>query len=435
MGKIKSAKIKSVGAIEILDSRGNPTLEVLCELEDGSLGQSSVPSGKSTGAHEALELRDNDVKRYNGLGVLTAVQNVNTELSRYLRNKNFNQKTLDQTLIELDGTENKSRLGANAILGVSLAFARASAKAQRIELYEYLGNLVDNKDFKIPQPMINVINGGLHADSGLDIQEFMIAPLEFDSFHRKIEAGARVILFLRKILQTKGYAISVGDEGGFAPKLSLNEEAFEIIEQAIVDAGYSFNQIKIGIDVAASSFYKNNIYHLRIFGKEGNKTSGEVIDWYQELVKKHPIIFIEDGLAEDDWEGFAKMTEKLGDKIKIIGDDLTVTNVKRIQIASEKKAVNSVIIKLNQIGTLSETIEAIILTKKQGWVPFISHRSGETTDTFIADLAVGLSCEYIKAGSLARGERICKYDRLMEIENILMSYGLSHVDGAETSNK
>ncbi|MEK9181531.1 MAG: phosphopyruvate hydratase [Patescibacteria group bacterium] len=414
------AKIKLLKATEILDSRGNPTIEVSCKLENGSLGEVSIPSGKSTGTHEALELRDDDNERYQGLGVLKAVHNVNSEIYQFVKNKDFNQATLDQALIKLDGTVNKSRLGANAILGVSLAFARACAKEQKIELYEYLGNLVENKKFKLPQPMLNVINGGKHSDSGLDFQEFMLAPIGFDSFHKKIQAGAEVISSLKKILQAKNYTISVGDEGGFAPKLTSNEEVFELIEQAILDAGHSFDEIKIGIDAAASTFYKDGMYHLKISGKKENKTSGEMIDWYIELAKKHPIIFIEDGLAEDDWEGFTEMTKKLGDKIKIVGDDLTVTNVKRIQIAIEKKAINSVLIKLNQIGTLSETIESIQLTKKQGWVPFVSHRSGETTDTFIADLAVGLSCEYFKSGSLERGERVCKYDRLMEIENILL---------------
>jgi enolase len=412
-------KIKSIKAIEIIDSRGNPTVEVSCELENSIFGKASVASGKSTGTHETYELRDNDQNRYNGLGVLKAVNNVNVEIHENFKEKEFNQATLDASLINLDGTENKSRLGANAILGVSLAFARACAEKQKIELYEYLGNMVGNKYYKLPQPMLNIINGGKHADSGLDLQEFMLVPAGFDSFTRKIEATAEVIFSLRKILQAKGYVISVGDEGGFAPKLTSNEEAFEFIKQAIIDAGYSLDQIKIGIDSAASSFYQNGVYELKIFGKKEKKTNKEMIDWYKKLVEKYSIVFIEDGLAEDDWQGFTELNKELGDKIKIVGDDLTVTNIKRIKIAIEKKAVNSVLIKLNQIGTLTETIEAIQLTKKQGWVPFISHRSGETGDTFIADLAVGLSCEYIKAGSLVRGERVAKYDRLLEIENIL----------------
>ncbi|MEK7219411.1 MAG: phosphopyruvate hydratase, partial [Patescibacteria group bacterium] len=332
---------------------------------------------------------------------------------------NFDQKTLDESLIKLDGTENKSRLGANAILGVSLAFARASAKDQKIELYEYLGNLSGNKIFKLPEPMLNVINGGKHSDSGIDLQEFVIAPIGFDTFHRKIQAGAEVISALKKILEDKGYTISVGDEGGFAPKLNSNEEAFILLTEAIKNAGYSFDEVKIGLDVGASTFYKNGLYHLKISGEDESKTNIEMIEWYQKLVEEFPIIYIEDGLAEDDWDGFTEMNQRLGEKIKIIGDDLTVTNIKRIKTAVEKKAVNSVLIKLNQIGTLTETIEAINLTKEQGWIPFISHRSGETEDTFIADLAVGTSSEYIKAGSLIRGERVAKYNRLMEIENIL----------------
>ncbi len=412
-------KIKSVRAIEIIDSRGYPTIEVYCELADGCLGKASVPSGKSTGVHEALELRDKDVDRYNGLGVLHAVSNVNLEINEHLQNKDFDQNTLDDALINLDGTENKSRLGANAILAVSLSFARATATSENTELYEYLGSLVNNKVFKIPEPMVNIINGGKHADSGLDIQEFMIVPVGVEFFNRKIEAVAEIIFSLRKILKDKGYAISVGDEGGFAPKLKSNEEAISIIESAILEAGYSFDQVKIALDVAASSFYEDGVYVLKNSEAEESKTSAEIISWYEELVAKHPIVSIEDGLAEDDWDGFVKMNEKLGNKINIVGDDLTVTNVKRIETAIAKKAINSVLIKLNQIGTLSETIKAIQLTKKQNWIPIISHRSGETDDTFIADLSVGLACPYIKSGSLVRGERVCKYDRLLEITNNL----------------
>ena len=413
------AKIKSISATEILDSRGNPTLKVSCELETGEMGQASVPSGKSTGVHEALELRDGDPERYGGLGVLSAVSNVNEEINLKLKGQDLDQKNLDQVLINLDGTENKSRLGANAILGVSLAFARARALEQKIELYEYLGNLVGNKNFSLPQPVLNVINGGKHSDSGLDLQEFMLVPLAFNSFHQKIEASGKIISFLKKILHEEGHATSVGDEGGFAPKLVSNEDAFLILEQAIKNAGYSFEQVKIGLDAAASSFYKDGAYSLKISGGMKSINNFELIDWYEKLTEKHPIFFIEDGLAEDDWEGFEALYKKLGEKIKIVGDDLTVTNVSRIKMAIEKKAINSVLIKLNQIGTLSETIEAIQLTGAQGWAPFISHRSGETTDTFIADLAVGLACPFIKAGALERGERICKYDRLMEIEEIL----------------
>jgi enolase len=427
------SKIKSLKAREIIDSRGNPTVEVLCELESGAKVVAAVPSGASTGIHEALELRDGDKKRYNGLGVFNAVKNINGEIFNHVKGKELDQKSLDQSLIKLDGTANKSRLGANAILGVSLAFARACAKENGIELYEYLNNLGlsdsqdsrlrgndkkinDNKVLNLPQPAFNIINGGKHADSGLDIQEFMLIPRDFSSFKEKVRAASEIISSLKKILKGKGCVVSVGDEGGFAPQLSSNEEAFDLIVQAIKDAGYTLDKVKIGIDSAASSFYKDGKYNLRIAGKEKKMSSDEMVDWYETLTKKYPIISIEDGLAEDDFDGFAKLTAKLGDKVTIVGDDLTVTNVKRIQMAIEKKAINSVLIKVNQIGTLTETIEAIQLTKKQGWIPFVSHRSGETTDTFIADLAVGLSCPFIKSGSLVRGERVCKYNRLMEVE-------------------
>lgn len=411
-------RIKSVKAREILDSRGNPTVEVACELAGGTEARASVPSGASVGVHEALELRDHDVQRHDGLGVLTAIENVNGEIGRRVQDGEFDQQALDSTLIELDGTTNKSRLGANAILGVSLAFARATAKESGVELYGYLGGLVGNRDFRLPQPMFNIINGGKHADSGLDIQEFMVGPVLFGTFREKVQAAAEAISSLREILKKKGHAISVGAEGGFAPKLSSNEEALDLIGQAIKEAGYSFDQIKMGIDAAASSFYKSGSYRLKVGSEAKSLDSSGMIDWYEELIEKYPIISVEDGLAEDDWEGFKSMTEELGDKIKIVGDDLTVTNIARIKMAVEKKAVNSVLIKPNQIGTLTETIQAIQLTKEQGWAPFVSHRSGETMDTFIADLAVGLSCDYIKSGSLIQDERVCKYNRLIEIEDM-----------------
>ncbi len=413
------AKITSLTAKEILDSRGNPTIEVSCILESGVSGKASVPSGASTGSHEVVELRDGDRDRYGGLGVLKAIESVNGEIFRNIQGKDFEQLSLDTFLIDLDGTKNKARLGANAILGVSMAFARACAREQHIELYEYIGNISDNQDFKLPQPAFNVINGGKHADSGLDIQEFMIAPIGFNSIRRKIQAGAEIIKSLQKLLKDKGHAISVGDEGGFAPKLSSNEEVFDLVEQAIKEAGYSFETVKIAIDVAASEFYKEGKYSLRISGVQKELSSSELIDWYEQIVNNHPIISIEDGLGEDDWQGFSDLRDRLGDKISIVGDDLTVTNVGRIMTAEEKQAINSVLIKLNQIGTLTETMSAVLMTKKQGWAPFVSHRSGETTDTFIADLAVGLSCDYIKSGSLVRGERVSKYNRLMDIENII----------------
>ncbi len=412
-------KIKSVSARQILDSRGKPTIEV--SLSSSNFKEvASVPSGASTGIHEALELRDGDPKYYAGLSVNQAISNVQKEIAEKIIDKEFDQKTLDQFLIDLDGTPNKSKLGANAILGVSMAFAKVSAKEEGLELYEYLAKLAENKNYKFPVPMLNIINGGQHADSGLDIQEFMLGPVGFDSFKEKIRVGAEVIYALRKILKDKGYTVSVGDEGGFAPKLETNEEALELMVLAIEKAGYTRDQVKIGMDAAASSFYENGKYNLKINGELKSLSSEEMVAWYKDLTEKYPIISIEDGLAEDDWEGFNLLTKTLGQKITIVGDDLLVTNIKRIKTAIEKEAVNSVLIKLNQIGTVTETIEAITLAQKQGWSPFVSHRSGETTDTFIADLSVGLACPFIKSGSLVRGERVCKYNRIMEIEDNLL---------------
>lgn len=411
-------KIKTIEAREILDSRGRPTIEVTLGSENYS-ASASVPSGASTGIYEALELRDGNNERFRGLGVQKAIHNIEKIITPNLLEKEFNQKSLDEFLINLDGSENKSNLGANAILGVSMAFAKASALEKKIELYEYLGNLLNNKEYSFPIPMLNVINGGQHADSGLDIQEFMIAPISFNTFKEKIRVGAEVIYSLRDLLQEKGYTISVGDEGGFAPKLESNEEALDLLVQAIEKAGYTQEQVKIGMDVAASSFYSNGKYNLKINGENRSLDNKELISWYQELIKKYPIISIEDGLAEEDWEGFALMTEFMGDKITIVGDDLLVTNINKISEAIKNKAVNSVLIKPNQIGSITETIEAIKMTKEQKWSPFVSHRSGETTDTFIADLSVGLNCPFIKSGSLIRGERVCKYNRIMEIEKKL----------------
>ncbi len=412
--------ITFVTAREITDSRGNPTVETTIGLASGSVASASVPSGASTGIHEALELRDGG-PRFNGQGVLQAVSHITTEINNHLKGNDYDQRSLDNALIELDHTENKSRLGANAILGVSLAFARAVAQEQHVELHQYLAVLGGITVETLPQPMFNIINGGKHADSGLDIQEFMIGPIGFSSFHEKVRAAAEVIVALKKILHDKGYSVGVGDEGGFAPKLGSNEEAFDLIVLAITTAGYSTEQIKIAIDAAASSFYTDGAYVLKIDGQSKRLTSEELIDWYQSLVARYPVMSIEDGLDEEDWQGFATMTERLGKEITIVGDDLLVTNVARIQQAIDTQAVNAVLIKPNQIGTLSETIDAILLAKKQGWAPFVSHRSGETTDTFIADLSVGLACPFIKSGSLVRGERVCKYNRLMEIETSLLS--------------
>ena len=414
------AKIHTLKSREILDSRGEPTVEVLV-----GLGQvkaiASVPSGASTGVHEALELRDKDIHRYKGRGVRQAVENINREISQNVLGKEFNQEELDEFLIGLDGTENKSRLGANALLGVSMAFARASALEEGRELYHYLGRLAHNSVFALPQPMFNIINGGKHADSGLAIQEYLLAPIGFESIAEKVRVGSEVMHTLRDILRQKSYAVSVGDEGGFAPKLSSNEEAFDVVVEAIRQAGYTTEQVKIGIDAAASNFYFEDKYRLKIRGTDEEVTSGELVAWYRELSARYPLMLIEDGLAEDDWEGFALLTREMGASTIIVGDDLLVTNVKRIEKAVVTQAVNSVLIKLNQIGTVTETVQAITLTKKQGWKPFVSHRSGETTDTFISDLAVGLSCPLLKSGSLTRGERICKYNRLMEIEDALLA--------------
>ena len=414
------SRIISIHAEEILDSRGNPTLEVVCTTERGS-GKAAVPSGASTGIHEALELRDGDMNQHHGKGVEKAIGNVNTEISGHIVGNDHDQASLDASLIALDGTENKSRLGANAILGVSLAFARAVADERGVELYRYIGVLSDTDTFVLPTPFFNIINGGKHADSGLDIQEYMIAPVGFATFSEKVKAGEKIIETLRRLLIEKGLSTDLGDEGGFAPRLDSNEGAIVFIEKAIAESGYSHDEVKIALDVAASSFYTDGVYALKVGEIEKDMNTADMIRWYGELVSKHPIISIEDGLAEDDWDGFTLMNKEIGEKIQIVGDDLTVTNKKRIAKAIETRAINSVLIKLNQIGTLTETLEAITMTKGAGWKPFISHRSGETLDTFIADLVVGTRCECIKAGSLTRPERVCKYERLIEIEQKLSS--------------
>ncbi len=409
------SKIKFLTAHEIIDSRGNPTIEVFCELESGARGRASVPSGASTGTHEALELRDGDKARFGGLGVTKAVWSVEKPIAKAVISHELDQNLLDQKLIELDGTANKSRLGANAILGVSLAFAKAAAFEEGIELYEYFGKLAGNTEFHMPQPMFNVINGGKHADSGLDIQEFMIGPVGVEKFDRKIQIVSEVIHTLRSILSSRGYSVGVGDEGGFAPKLSSNEEALDFIVRAIHDAGYSQKEVKIGMDAAASSFFHGDHYELKIGGTKKSVNGDELLKWYKKLAEHYPVISIEDGFEEEDWKSFSVMNEQMGSRMLVVGDDLTVTNVGRINIAIKEKAINAVLIKPNQIGSVTETIDAVMLTQKQGWTAFASHRSGETTDTFIADMAVGLGCGFIKAGSLVRGERVCKYNRLLEV--------------------
>lgn len=415
-------RIDKLQAYEILDSRGNPTIEV--ELTSGKITVSaSVPSGGSTGIYEAIELRDNDKKRYNGKGVLKAVKNVNEKIAKKIVGINISsQKKLDSMLITLDGTENKATLGANAILGVSIAFAKAMAKKKGLELYEYFGSLIGNDTamYTLPIPSFNIINGGKHADSGLDIQEFMIQPIGIKSFSEQLRAGAEIFHTLKNILSERKESIGVGDEGGFAPHLKSYEDAFEVIIEAIKKAGYTTEQIKIGIDAAASSFYENNKYNMRDNEGQIKKMScDEMIGWYEKIINKYPINSIEDGFSENDWKGFKMMTEKFGKKIIIVGDDLLVTNFKKVKKAVKQNAANSVVIKLNQIGTVMETIKTIKYAKKNKFIQFVSHRSGDTEDTYIADLAVGLGCQYVKAGAPSRSEGLAKYNRLLKIETHL----------------
>ena len=412
-------KIKNLKAREILDSRGNPTVEVEMTLSDGSFGRASVPSGASTGSHEAVELRDGDKKRYEGLGVLHAVENVNVKIAKAIVGKEFGQKSLDQTLIALDGTKNKSNLGANAILGVSLSFAHAAAKSGGIPLYEYFHTISETKEKTIlPRPMMNILNGGKHAENSTDIQEFMIVPVGAPTFKEALRYGAETFHALKKILESKKMNTNVGDEGGYAPTLPSNESAIKLLMEAISKAGYKAGKdIAIAIDAAATEFYENGVYNLKTENRK--LSSDEMIEYYAALVKKYPIISIEDGFAEDDWDGFVALTKKLGDKIQIVGDDLFVTNVKRLSMGIEKKATNSILIKLNQIGTVTETIAAVKLAKENGFTAIVSHRSGETEDTTIADFAVGLATGQIKTGSLSRSERVAKYNQLLRIEEDL----------------
>ncbi|MBU0605815.1 MAG: phosphopyruvate hydratase [Candidatus Omnitrophica bacterium] len=409
--------IKSVVGREILDSRGNPTVEVDLVLQDGSFGRASVPSGASTGEHEAVELRDGDKSRYSGKGVLEAVSNVNGEIAQAVTGKDaLKQGELDQIMIDLDGTPNKSRLGANAILGVSMAAAKASAISKKMPLYKYIGG---DKAHILPVPMMNILNGGSHADNNVDLQEFMIMPIGAGSFREALRWGAEVFHSLKKILHDKKLSTSVGDEGGFAPNLKSNEEAVEAILAAIDKAGYKAGKdISLALDPASSSFYENGKYILEAEPKVDN-SSADMIKFYARWVSKYPIISIEDGLAEDDWDGWKGLTETLGKKIQIVGDDLFVTNVKRLRMGIEKKVANSILIKVNQIGTLSETLDAIDLAKKHGYTAVVSHRSGETEDTTIAHLVVGMNTGQIKTGSICRTDRICKYNELLRIEELL----------------
>lgn len=406
--------IKDVKAREILDSRGNPTVEVDVILQDGSFGRAAVPSGASTGEHEAVELRDGDKSRYMGKGVLKAVKNVNTEIKKCVKGKDaLMQGELDQAMIDLDGTPNKGRLGANAILGVSLAAAKAAAVSKGLPLYEYIGG---SKAKILPIPMMNILNGGSHADNNVDLQEFMIMPVGADSFSQALRWGAEVFQNLKKILHDKKLSTAVGDEGGFAPDLQSNEEAVEVILAAIDKAGYKAGKdISIALDPASSSFYENGKYILEAEPKKEN-SSADMIEFYSRWVAKYPIVSIEDGLAEDDWSGWKSLTDKLGKSVQLVGDDLFVTNVKRLRIGIEKKVANSILIKVNQIGTLTETIDSIDLARKHGYTAVVSHRSGETEDTTIAHLVVGMNTGQIKTGSVCRTDRICKYNELLRIE-------------------
>jgi len=409
--------IKKIIGREILDSRGNPTVEVDVILESGVIGRASVPSGASTGEHEAVELRDGDKGRYLGKGVLKAVSNVNKELSSALMGKDASkQKLIDKLMIELDATENKSRLGANAILGISMAACKAAAIQKKMPLYKYLGGEDANI---LPVPMMNILNGGAHADNNVDLQEFMIMPRGASSFKEALRMGAEIFHNLKKIIHDKKLSTAVGDEGGFAPDLKSNEEAIEVILQAIEKANYKAGKdVFIALDPAASSFYENGKYILEAEAVK-EKSAEDMVNFYANWVSKYPIISIEDGLAEDDWDGWKSLTKKIGDKVQIVGDDLFVTNTKRLKMGIAKHVANSILIKVNQIGTLTETIEAIKLARKKGYTAVVSHRSGETEDTTISHLVVAMGTGQIKTGSLCRTDRICKYNELLRIEESL----------------
>ena len=405
-------KIKNVIGREILDSRGNPTVEVDVILENGVMGRAAVPSGASTGEREALELRDGG-SRFCGKGVLKAVNHVNHELRDLVVGMDaLNQEAIDDAMIKLDGTKTKSNLGANAILGVSMAVLKAAANFKGLPLYKYVG-----QGKTLPRPMMNIINGGAHADNNLDFQEYMIIP-EASTIKERVRIGAEVFHALKSVLKAKGYVTSVGDEGGFAPNLKTNKEGFELIMEAIEKAGYKPGvDVNLGIDVAASEFYEDGIYYLK--GENKKLTTEELIDFYEELITTYPIISIEDPVDENDWEGFKLITERLGDKIQLVGDDLFVTNIEYLQKGIDMQAGNAILLKVNQIGTITETIRTIELAKKNNYKTVISHRSGETEDTTIADLAVGLDLGQIKTGSMSRTDRICKYNQLIRIEEEL----------------
>lgn len=422
---MKKATIKSIKAREIIDSRGNPTVEVDVCLTNGIMGRAAVPSGASTGEHEAVELRDGQAKRYFGKGVKKAVNNVNQVIAKKLKGKDASkQRKIDEKLIEIDGTENKGKLGANAILGVSMACAKASALNAKQPLYRYIGG---SKAHLLPVPMMNIINGGSHADNNVDLQEFMIMPFGAKTMAGALQIGSEVFWTLKKILNKKKLATSVGDEGGFAPNLRSNAEALDVIMEAIQQAGYKpGKQVKIALDAASSEFHKGGIYDLKA-EKKSKKTSAQMVDFYGEWIKKYPIFSIEDGLDENDWDGWKILTDKLGKKVQLVGDDLFVTNPKILKRGIETGIANSILIKVNQIGTLTETLDAIALAKKNGYTTIVSHRSGETEDTTIAHIAVATNSGQIKTGSMSRTDRICKYNELIRIEEELgkkAKYGL-----------
>lgn len=407
------SKIKDIKAREILDSRGNPTVEVDVILESGAWARASVPSGASTGEREAIELRDGDEKRYNGKGVLKAVENVNTIIKENLIGiDSLNQEEVDNIMLKLDGTYNKSKLGANAILGVSMANLKAASNYLNKPLYEYF-----NHEKSMPRPMMNILNGGMHADNGLDFQEFMIIP-NADTFKERLRIGDEIFYSLKKVLKNNNYSTNVGDEGGFAPNLKTNTEALDLIMEAISNSGYlPGKDVFLALDIAASEFYSNGKYNLK--GENLSLTTNELIDYYEKMINKYPIISIEDPVDENDWEGFTKITSKMGDKIQLVGDDLFVTNKDYLLKGINLKAGNAILIKVNQIGTITETLETIKIAKENGYKTIISHRSGETEDVTIADLAVGLNLGQIKTGSLSRTDRVCKYNELLRIEEKL----------------
>lgn len=411
------AEIDLISGREILDSRGNPTVEAEVRLRDGSVGRAAVPSGASTGEHEAIELRDGDKRRYMGKGVLQAVENINTVIARELGGREASrQAEIDQRLIELDGTPNKSNLGANAILAVSMAVCRAAARSAALPLYRYLGGISARL---LPVPMMNVLNGGVHADNTVDFQEFMIMPVGAETFSSALRMGVETFHSLKKILKEHGYSTSVGDEGGFAPSLKSNVEAIELILEAIETAGYTAGQdIALAIDPAASELFQDGKY---VFFKsdKSKKTSDEMIALYADWVRQYPIISIEDGLAQDDWDGWKKLTKELDDKVQLVGDDIFVTNTERLRQGIDEGVANSILIKLNQIGTVTETMDAIDLARRNGYTSVVSHRSGETEDTFIADFVVGLQTGQIKTGSASRTDRVAKYNQLLRIEEEL----------------